>query len=150
MDDPNSHSRRIVALHDRGVTIDDLAFNLRYANVPYAASDLRTPSAQTTAVVASTPQRPAAKVPARAEFKVGDRVTFNDRDNLPITGSVSRVNQKTVTVTPDNMVGRWRVWAALVAMCFSTPGFTASKSASGAAKSKTTSSAAKSRADSNR
>ena len=118
MDDPDSHCGRIVVLHDRGVTIDDLAFNLRHTNVPYAASDLRTPPAQTAAaavvvVVASAPQRPAAKVSARAEFKVGDRVTFNDRDNLPVTGSVSRVNRKTVSVTPDNMVGRWRVWAAL-------------------------------------
>ena len=65
-------------------------------------------------VVASPPPRPAAKVSARAEFKVGDRVTFNDRDNVPVTGTVSRVNQKTVSVTPDNMVGRRRVSAALL------------------------------------
>ena len=45
---------------------------------------------------------------------------------------------------------RLMIAAALAAMCFSTPGFTASKSASGAATSKATSSAAKSRADSKR
>ena len=65
-------------------------------------------------VVASAPQRPAAKVPARAEFKVGDRVSFNDRDNVPVTGTVSRVNRKTVSVTPDNMVGGWRVSTVLL------------------------------------
>ena len=110
------HSGRIVVLRDHGVTIDDLARNLRHTNVPYAAIDLRTPPAQTEVevVVASPPPRPAAKVSARAEFKVGDRVTFNDRDNVPVTGTVSRVNQKTVSVTPDNMVGRRRVSAALL------------------------------------
>ena len=39
---------------------------------------------------------------------------------------------------------RLTIAAAVAALCFSTPGFTASKSASGAAKSKATSSAAKS------
>ena len=109
------HSGRIVAINDRGVSIDEPTLNLRHTNVPYAAIDLRTLPAQTAVevVVASAPQRPAAKVPARAEFKVGDRVTFNDRDNVPVTGTVSRVNRKTVSVTPDNMLGGWRVAAAL-------------------------------------
>jgi hypothetical protein len=116
VNDGTFHSGRIVVLRERAVTIDDLAFNLRHTNVPYAAIDLRTPPAQAEVevVVASPPPRPAAKVPARAEFKVGDRVTFNDRDNVPVTGTVSRVNQKTVSVTPDNKVGRWRVSAALL------------------------------------
>ena len=109
------HSGRIVAINDRGVSIDEPTLNLRHTNVPYAAIDLRTLPAQTAVevVVASAPQRPAAKVPARAEFKIGDRVTFNDRDNVPVTGTVSRVNRKTVSVTPDNMLGGWRVAAAL-------------------------------------
>lgn len=112
------HSGRIVAMNDRGVSIDEPTLNLRHTNVPYAAIDLRTLPAQTEVevevVMASAPQRPAAKVPARAEFKVGDRVTFNDRDNVPVTGTVSRVNRKTVSVTPDNMLGGWRVSAALL------------------------------------
>ena len=110
------HSGRIVAINDRGVSIDEPTLNLRHTNVPYAAIDLRTLPAQTAVevVVASAPQRPAAKVPARAEFKIGDRVTFNDRDNVPVTGTVSRVNQKKVSVMPDNVVGRWRVSASLL------------------------------------
>ena len=118
VNDRTFHSGRIVVLRDRGVTIDDLAFSLRHTNVPYAAIDLRTPTAQTEVKVevaaASPPQRPSAKVPARADFKVGDRVTFNDRDHVPVTGTVSGVNQKTVSVTPDNMAGSWRVSAALL------------------------------------
>ena len=121
VNDGTFHSGRIVLLRDRGVTIDGLAFNLRHTNVPYAAIDLRTPPAQTAVkvevVVAASPlppPQPAAQVPAGAKFKVGDRVTFNDCDNVLVTGTVSRVNQKTVSVKPDNMAGRWRVSAVLL------------------------------------
>ena len=108
------HSGRIVAMNDHGVTIDDPAFNLRHTNVPYAAIDLKTPAQPEVEVIASPPSRPAAKVPTRLDFKVGDRVTFHDRDNIPVTGTVSRINKKTVTVAPDNMDGHWRVSAALL------------------------------------
>jgi len=65
-------------------------------------------------VIASPPPRPAAKDATRPDFKVGDRVTFHDRDNIPVTGTVSRINKKTVTVAPDNNDGHWRVSAALL------------------------------------
>ncbi len=53
---------------------------------------------------AQTATRPAK----RAEFKIGDRVMFNDRDGARISGTVSRVNQKAVTVVPDNRDGHRR------------------------------------------
>jgi len=108
------HSGRIVAMNDHGVTIDDPAFNLRHTNVPYAAIDLKTPAQTEAEVIASPPPRPAAKDATRPDFKVGDRVTFHDRDNIPVTGTVSRINKKTVTVAPDNNDGHWRVSAALL------------------------------------
>lgn len=108
------HSGRIVAMNDHGVTIDDPAFNLRHTNVPYAAIDLKTPAQPEVEVIASPPPRPAAKAPTRPHFKVGDRVTFHDRNNVPVTGTVRRINQKTVTVAPDNNDGHWRVSAALL------------------------------------
>ena len=40
--------------------------------------------------------------------------TFRDRDNILVTGTVSRINKKTVTVAPDNNDGHWRVSAALL------------------------------------
>ena len=107
------HSGRIVAMNDHGVTIDDPAFNLRHTNVPYAAIDLKTPAPEVE-FIASPPPRPAAKAPTCSDFKVGDRVTFNDRNNIPVTGTVSRINRKTVTVAPDNDDGQWRVSAALL------------------------------------
>ena len=64
--------------------------------------------------VIDSPPPSAAKAPTRPNFKVGDRVTFHDRDNIAVTGTVSRVNKKTVTVAPDNNDGHWRVSAALL------------------------------------
>lgn len=107
------HTGRIVAMNDHGVTIDDPALNLRHTNVPYAAIDLKTPVLPEVEVIDSPPPS-AAKAPTRPDFKVGDRVTFHDRDNIPVTGTVSRINKKTVTVAPDNNDGHWRVSAALL------------------------------------
>ena len=108
------HSGRIVAMNDQGMTIDDPAFNLRHTNVPYAAIDLKTPAQPDAEYVAAPSLRPAATAPTRPDFKIGDRVTFHDRDNIPVTGTVSRINKKTVTVAPDNNDGHWRVSAALL------------------------------------
>jgi hypothetical protein len=108
------HSGRIVAMNDHGVTIDDPALNLRHTNVPYAAIDLKTPAQPEGEVISSPPPRPTTKTPAHADFKLGDRVIFNDRNNIPVTGTVSRINKKTVTVVPDNKDGQWRVSAALL------------------------------------
>lgn len=106
------HSGRIVAMNDHAVTIDEPTHNLRHTNVPYAAIDLNTP--HEPEVIDSAPPRPAAQAPVRSAFKVGDRVTFNDRHNVPVTGTISRINQKTVTVVPDNQDGHWRISPALL------------------------------------
>jgi len=108
------HSGRIVAMNDQGMTIDDPAFNLRHTNVPYAAIDLNTPTQPEVEFVAAPSPRPAAKAPSCTDFKVGDRVTFYDRNNIPVTGTVRRTNKRTVTVAPDNNDGQWRVSAALL------------------------------------
>ncbi len=108
------HSGRIVAMNDHGVTIDEPALNLRHTNVPYAAIDLRTAAQPEAEVISSAPPRPAIKIPTRPDFRVGDRVTFHDRNNIPVTGTVSRINKKTVTIAPDNNHGHWRVSAALL------------------------------------
>ena len=108
------HSGRIVAMNDHGMTIDEPALNLRHTNVPYAAIDLKSEVQPEVEFVAAPSLRPAATAPTRPDFKVGDRVTFHDRDNIPVTGTVSRINKKTVTIAPDNNDGHWRVSAALL------------------------------------
>jgi hypothetical protein len=109
------HSGRIVALRDQGMTIDEPARNLRHTGVPYAALDLRTPPPPDVEIVHAQPARPpAAKAPTRADFKVGDKVTFNDRHQVPITGTITRINQKSITVVPDHQPGQWRVSPSLL------------------------------------
>ena len=108
------HSARIVAMNDHGMTIEEPAFNLRHTNVPYAAIDLKTPVQTNVEFIDSPPPQHGAKDSTRLNFKVGDRVTFRDRDNILVTGTVSRINKKTVTVAPDNNDGHWRVSAALL------------------------------------
>ena len=108
------HSGRIVAMNDRGVSIDEPTLNLRHSNLPYAAIELRTTPPQFDVEVMASPSPQPIEKPPHVKFKAGDRVTFNDRDNVPVTGTVSRVNQRSVTVTPDNNDGRWRVSAALL------------------------------------
>ena len=77
---------RIVAMNDRGVTIDEPTLNLRHTNVPYAAIDLKTPPARSDVEVMASPAPRLSAKPPQVKFKAGDRVTFNDRDNLPVTG----------------------------------------------------------------
>ena len=111
------HTGRIVAMQDRGLTIDEPALNLRHSNIPYAAIDLthRVPPVHSAGKGGeAAPSRPAFQHTERADFKIGDRVIFNDRNGAPISGTVSRVNQKTVTVVPDNRDGHWRVSPALL------------------------------------
>ena len=111
------HIGRIVAMQDRGLTIDEPALNLRHSNISYAAIDLTQavpPAHFAGEVVEAVPAQPAFQHAERAGFKIGDRVIFNDRNGAPISGNVSRVNQKTVTVVPDNRDGHWRVSPALL------------------------------------
>jgi len=108
------HTGRIVAIKDRGLTIDEPALNLRHSNVPYAAVDLTQRVQPDDGAVEPAPAQSATRAAKRGEFKIGDRVMFNDRDGAPISGKVSRVNQKTVTVVPDHREGHWRVPPALL------------------------------------
>lgn len=51
--------------------------------------------------------RPDTKNSTPVDFQIGDVVTFDDRDQLPVTGKIIRLNQKTATVQTEN--GKWRV-----------------------------------------
>jgi hypothetical protein len=109
------HTGRIIALRDQGMTIEEPVRNLRHTGVPYAALDLNTPAQPEVEIIQGQPVRPpAAKAPTRADFKVGDKVTFNDRYQAPITGTITRINQKSITVVPDHQPGQWRVSPSLL------------------------------------
>lgn len=71
---------------------------------------------------------PAPSRPAMPRFtrgwKVGDRVEFNGKRGETVTGTVKRVNAKTVAVTPDNPRNPgqyWRVTPDLLRPCGTAP-----------------------------
>lgn len=110
------HTGRIVAMHDHGLTLDEPALNLRHSNIPYAAVDLtqRVQPLHSIGKVVEVAAPPATQPARHTAFKSGDRVMFNDRYGVSISGTVSRVNQKTVTVIPDNQAGHWRISPAFL------------------------------------
>lgn len=64
---------------------------------------------------------PMSRPAPAAGFKVGDRVEFDNAGKV-ITGTVKRVNGKTISVTPDGADSRyWRVSPRLLRPCGSAP-----------------------------
>jgi hypothetical protein len=58
--------------------------------------------------------RPAPVPAKRAQFKIGDRVSFVDRDFRLLVGTVVRVNTKSISVDADTVHGHWRVSPTLL------------------------------------
>ena len=112
--DAAMHTGKIVAMRDRDLTIDDANQNTRWTAVPYAALDLlATDDGNAVEILDdAAPPRRAARMPTRADFKIGDNVTFLDRDHRAHFGRVVRLNQKTASLDCDN--GTWRVSYALL------------------------------------
>jgi hypothetical protein len=79
---------RIIALKGRDVTIDDANQRTRWNGVPYAAIDLRE-DAGTVEVEILEPGKPAQRLKprSRADFNVGDNVSFVDRDQQPTSAA---------------------------------------------------------------
>jgi hypothetical protein len=46
------------------------------------------------------------------DFQIGDAVTFDDRDRIPVTGKIVRLTPKTATVQTEK--GKWRVSLGLL------------------------------------
>ncbi|HUP07526.1 MAG TPA: hypothetical protein VMU47_10265 [Caldimonas sp.] len=113
--DAAMHTGRIVAMRDRDVTIDDLNQHTRWSGVPYAAIDVQAKHSDAPEVeILDLPEAPppARRRPTRADFKIGDTVSFLDRENRPRLGKVVRLNVKTASIECDN--GIWRVSFALL------------------------------------
>ncbi len=63
-----------------------------------------------TAGVSSTVHERASRGMGRNEVRIGDRVSFTDRNNRELFGTVIRLNPKTVTLVCDGEHdGQWRV-----------------------------------------
>ncbi len=96
-------SGTVVAMKDTQLTVQDDATRATWT-LPYAAIEL--PAGRQAAPQAPTP-KPAQR-PTRADFRVGDRVSFEDRHLQTRIGTIVRINQKTASVDCENEPG-WRV-----------------------------------------
>lgn len=96
-------SGTVVAMKDTQVTVQDDATRATWT-LPYAAIEI--PADSRRAPQAPTP-KPAPR-PTRADFRVGDRVSFEDRHLQTRIGTIVRINQKTASVNCENEPG-WRV-----------------------------------------
>jgi hypothetical protein len=105
--DGTMHTGRIVALRSSDVTIDDAHQNARWSGVPFAALDLQAADSVEVEIVDAVKPRPMPKRLTRADFSVGDTVSFLDRDQQTRIGRIVRMNPKTATIDCDN--GNWRV-----------------------------------------
>ncbi len=113
--DGGFHRGRITRAQDTGVTIDDTDRKLRMTGIPYAALNLSGASFYVGPDAPIEQPRPPPTPPEkRAMFKIGDRVSFMDRDFRLLVGTVVRVNSKSISVDANNVPGHWRVSPSLL------------------------------------
>lgn len=99
---------RITALRQHDVAIDETDRPSRWSGVPYAALDLQpADTTDSVEILDAAPQGPRAAARTRADFKVGDSVSFTDRGGRTVFGRIVRLNQKTASIDTDG--GSWRV-----------------------------------------
>ena len=102
---------RVVGMHGDHVALHDEAyskpFKVHYAAILTDPTATPTESAPTPADVELTRPVPPPEVAARADFRVGNRVTFIDKNLQHRVGLIVRVNQHTATLDCDGQ--KWRV-----------------------------------------
>ncbi|MDM0071647.1 hypothetical protein [Variovorax sp. J31P207] len=96
---------KVVAMKDTQVTLHEEGTRREW-KLPYTAVEPPGPSSAT----ATAPARPAPpkNMPARGDFRCGEKVSFDDKYLQPQVGIVVRINQRTATVDTGNGHS-WRV-----------------------------------------
>ena len=107
-DDGKLRSARVVSMKDRRVTVLDDETRGHFT-LPYAAIVLTESSAAEVAGAApeQSPPRPPPEIADRADFRVGQRVSFTDQHLQRRVGLIVRINQRTATLDCDGQT--WRV-----------------------------------------
>jgi hypothetical protein len=103
---------QVVGMHGDHVAIQDAAyskaFKVHYAAILTEPTDGPTESDPTPADMELTrPPSPPPEVAGRADFRVGNRVSFTDKNLQHRVGLIVRVNQHTATLDCDGQ--SWRV-----------------------------------------
>ena len=100
-------SGRIVAMKDTTLIVKDDELRCEW-KLPYAAIALPSTDSETPAPTPRNEPPP----PSRDDFRVGDRVGFDDRHLQTHIGTIVRINQRTASVNCDGH--NWRVSFALL------------------------------------
>ncbi|MBC7704366.1 MAG: hypothetical protein H7274_10555 [Rhodoferax sp.] len=112
--DGKMRAARVVAMKDRRVTVFDEASRSHFT-LPYAAI-VTTPASgpDTDDTNASVPAKPTPppEIASRADFRVGNRVSFTDQHLQHRVGLIVRINQRTATLDCDGQT--WRVGFGLL------------------------------------
>ncbi|UIF88107.1 hypothetical protein [Cupriavidus sp. UYPR2.512] len=101
---------RILELRQTQAVVQDTTSG-RHWILPYAAVLAEPTSAAQQPPHASPPPPARAQ---RADFRVGDTVSFTDQHMRERIGTIVRVNQKTASIECDPNEGHWRVSFALL------------------------------------
>jgi len=109
--DGKLRSARVVGIHGDHVAILDAAYNKAF-KVHYGAILTDPPAAPaeggpTPAGVELNRPSPPPEIASRGDFRVGNRVTFTDKNLQHRVGLIVRVNQHTATLDCDGQ--KWRV-----------------------------------------
>lgn len=109
--DGKLRSARVVGMHGDHVAIQDAgyskAFKVHYAAIHTEPADAPAESSAAPTDMELTRPSPPPEVPGRADFRVGNRVTFTDKNLQHRVGLIVRVNQRTATLDCDGQ--QWRV-----------------------------------------
>ena len=109
--DGKLRSARVVGMHGDHVAVHDAAcskaIKVHYAAILSEPNDAPTEAGSTPADVEFIRPSPPPEVAGRADFRVGIRVTFTDKNLQHRVGLIVRVNQHTATLDCDGT--KWRV-----------------------------------------
>jgi len=100
-------SGTVVAMKDTQIVVQDATTRTHWT-LPYAAIEIPAGEPKINREPSPTPPQPR-----REDFRVGDRVSFEDRHLQTRIGTIVRINQKTATIDSDDGPG-WRVSYALL------------------------------------
>jgi hypothetical protein len=109
--DGKLRAARVVGMHGDHVAIHDEGyakpFKVHYAAIVAEPGDVPAPGSPTPAASQQTQPSPPPEVASRADFRVGNRVTFTDKNFQRRVGLIVRINQQTATLDCDGQ--KWRV-----------------------------------------
>ncbi len=109
--DGKLRSARVVGMHGDHVAIHDAAyskaFKVHYAAILTEPAAAPTESGPTPSDVELTRPSPPPEIAGRSDFRVGNRVTFIDKNLQHRVGLIVRINQHTATLDCDGQ--KWRV-----------------------------------------